>query len=68
MFQWLAQTGGMAETEMLKTFNCGVGMILSVAADQADAIEALLKDEGETVYRVGSVTKGAGVRYSGKLL
>ena len=68
VFQWLAQTGGMAEAEMLKTFNCGVGMILSVAADQADAIEALLKEEGETVYRVGSVNKGAGVRYSGKLL
>ena len=68
VFQWLAQTGGMAEAEMLKTFNCGVGMILSVAADQADAIEALLKDEGETVYRVGQVTKGAGVRYTGKLL
>ena len=41
VFQWLAKTGGMAEAEMLKTFNCGVGMILSVAADQADAIEAL---------------------------
>ncbi len=68
VFKWLAATGGMEQAEMLKTFNCGVGMILSVAADQADAIEALLKDEGETVYRLGSVVEGQGVGYSGSLL
>ncbi|WP_127111998.1 phosphoribosylformylglycinamidine cyclo-ligase [Shimia sediminis] len=68
VFQWLAKTGDMAESEMLKTFNCGVGMILSVAADEADTIQALLANEGEVVYRIGSVTKGTGVRYSGTLL
>lgn len=68
VFKWLAKTGGMEEAEMLKTFNCGVGMILSVDAARADALEALLRDEGETVYRLGHVTKGAGMRYSGKLL
>lgn len=68
VFQWLAKTGGMNEAEILKTFNSGLGMILSVAADQADALEALLQDQGETVYRVGHVTEGEGVRYSGKLL
>ncbi|SPF80135.1 phosphoribosylformylglycinamidine cyclo-ligase [Pseudoprimorskyibacter insulae] len=68
VFKWMAATGGMAEKEMLKTFNCGVGMILSVSADQADALAALLAEEGETVYRLGTVTKGAGIRYSGSLL
>lgn len=68
VFQWLAKTGDMAEAEMLKTFNCGVGMILSVAANEADTIETLLANEGEVVYRIGSVTKGTGVRYSGTLL
>ncbi|SHK23403.1 phosphoribosylformylglycinamidine cyclo-ligase [Shimia gijangensis] len=68
VFQWLAKTGDMDEAEILKTFNSGLGMILSVSADQADAVEALLQSEGETVYRVGHVTAGEGVRYSGKLL
>lgn len=68
VFKWLAATGGMAEAEMLKTFNCGVGMILSVAADEADALTTLLQGEGETVYRLGTVTEGAGVRYEGSLL
>ena len=68
VFKWLAETGGMAEAEMLKTFNCGVGMILSVSADRADALQDLLRAAGETVYRLGHVTEGAGMRYSGRLL
>lgn len=68
VFKWLAKTGGMDEAEILKTFNSGLGMILSVAADRADAIEALLRAEGETVHRVGQVTAGEGVRYAGSLL
>ncbi len=68
VFRWLAATGGMAEAEMLKTFNCGVGMILSVNAGRADALQGLLGAAGETVYRLGHVTEGAGMRYSGRLL
>ena len=68
VFKWMAETGGIAESEMLKTFNCGIGMILSVSADRADALAELLTAEGETVVRLGTVTAGAGMRYSGKLL
>jgi phosphoribosylformylglycinamidine cyclo-ligase len=68
VFKWLAQTGGMEEAELLKTFNCGVGMILSVEADRAEALAALLRDQGETVYTLGTVTKGEGGTYSGSLL
>ncbi len=68
VFKWLAATGGMAESELLKTFNCSLGMILSVEADQADALIALLREEGETVARIGVVSQGAGVRYTGSLL
>ena len=68
VFKWMAETGGIAEAEMLKTFNCGVGMILSVSAEQADALTEVLVGEGETVTRLGAVTAGAGMRYSGKLL
>ncbi len=68
VFKWMAETGGIAEAEMLKTFNCGIGMILSVSADRADALAKVLEDEGENVVRLGTVTKGAGMRYAGKLL
>lgn len=67
VFGWLRETGGMDEAEMLKTFNCGIGMIACVSAAQADALSELLTEEGETVYRLGYVTEGAGVRYSGAL-
>ncbi|OUS37652.1 phosphoribosylformylglycinamidine cyclo-ligase [Rhodobacterales bacterium 56_14_T64] len=68
VFQWMAQTGNIVEAEMLKTFNCGIGMILSVSADQADSLTELLTAEGEIVSRLGTVTAGEGMRYSGKLL
>ncbi|RYG90659.1 phosphoribosylformylglycinamidine cyclo-ligase [Loktanella sp. IMCC34160] len=68
VFRWLAETAGMAESELLKTFNSGIGMILVVDAGRADALEALLRDAGETVSRLGTVEPGEGVRYSGALL
>ena len=68
VFQWLAQTGGMAETELLKTFNCGIGMILVVAPDTAEALKATLEEAGETVSEIGTVTGSAGVAYTGALL
>lgn len=67
VFRWLAQTGNVGSEEMLKTFNCGIGMILAVAPDSADEIAALLAGQGETIHRLGHVTPGAGVRYTGTL-
>jgi phosphoribosylformylglycinamidine cyclo-ligase len=71
VFKWLAATGGIAEPEMLRTFNCGIGMIAIVDAGGADAITAVLTRAGETVVRLGKVTAaGAGaqrVAYSGRL-
>ena len=68
VFRWLATTANMAEAELLKTFNCGIGMIVVVAADLADEIAALLTAEGETVSRLGRVVAGEGVIYKGRLL
>ena len=68
VFKWLSKTGGMAEAEMLKTFNCGIGMILVVEADRAEALTSLLQDADETVHTLGHVTEGQGVRYTGTLL
>ena len=67
VFRWLAEIGGMEPREMLKTFNSGIGMVLVVDEGRADALEAMLRAEGETVYRIGSVVKGDGVAYSGSL-
>ncbi|AQR64793.1 phosphoribosylformylglycinamidine cyclo-ligase [Aquaspirillum sp. LM1] len=55
LFQWLQAEGQVDAQEMYRTFNCGVGMVVIVAADQADAATALLQAEGETVYRLGQI-------------
>jgi phosphoribosylformylglycinamidine cyclo-ligase len=62
VFGWLAREGGVAEAEMLRTFNCGVGMVAVVAAKRADAVEAALTATGETVSRVGVVVRASGER------
>ena len=71
VFQWLARTGGIAEKEMLRTFNCGIGMIAVVEPRKADAVAAVLKREGEHVTRLGELVaakKGAPrVTYTGRL-
>ena len=67
VFGWLADEGGLDQAEMLKTFNAGIGMVLVVAADRADALADLLAATGETVHRIGTVTEGAGMRYTGAL-
>lgn len=68
VFKWLAATGDMAEAELLKTFNCGIGMILVVDADSAEALTELLTAAGETVATLGTVGAGEGVSYTGSLL
>ena len=71
VFKWLAATGGIAEQEMLRTFNCGIGMIAVVEPRKADAVAKVLKSEGETVLQLGEVVPAANgkprVSYSGKL-
>jgi phosphoribosylformylglycinamidine cyclo-ligase len=52
---------------MLKTFNCGIGMVAVVAADRAKPLAALLGEAGETVVPLGRVVTGQGVRYAGQL-
>lgn len=68
VFRWLAGTAGMAETELLKTFNSGIGMIVVAAPDRAADLKLALAAEGETVIEIGRVTKGRGVAYRGRLL
>lgn len=68
VFQWLAATGGMHTSELLKTFNCGIGMVLVVSADRAAALSRHLSAEGETVSVLGYVTADPNVIYEGNLL
>ncbi|MCZ4352394.1 phosphoribosylformylglycinamidine cyclo-ligase [Roseovarius aestuarii] len=67
VFQWLQKTGGMDQGELLKTFNCGIGMILSVDAARADDLRSVLQAEGETVVTLGHISQGTGMRYTGSL-
>lgn len=55
VFNWLQERGGIDESEMLRTFNCGVGMVLLVAEDTANRVCEALAEQGETVYRLGRV-------------
>jgi phosphoribosylformylglycinamidine cyclo-ligase len=58
VFGWLARTGGIAVEEMLRVFNCGIGM--AVVVTDADAATELLRDQGESVSRIGHIAAGSG--------
>jgi len=60
LFAWLQRTGAMSDAEMLKTFNCGVGMVAVVAPDKVEAAMAILTAGGETVFPVGKLIAGNG--------
>ena len=80
VFGWLQRTAKLDDAEILRTFNCGMGMILVVAKDAADAIAKVLTAEGENPVSIGDIEPGRGlksqakgkgeaeaVRYSGRL-
>ncbi|CAM3458341.1 phosphoribosylformylglycinamidine cyclo-ligase [Bordetella sputigena] len=60
LFSWLQQQGGVADAEMHRVFNCGIGMAIVVDAAQADAVAATLREQGETVDRIGVVVARQG--------
>ena len=60
LFQWLQQHGGVADAEMHRVFNCGIGMAVIVAAEVADQAQAELARLGETVYRIGEIRERLG--------
>lgn len=68
VFKWLVKQGDMAEAELLKTFNCGIGMIAVVPAGNVDAARAAFTDAGHGVVEMGHITNGDGVSYRGSLL
>ncbi|WP_440027502.1 phosphoribosylformylglycinamidine cyclo-ligase [Chromobacterium amazonense] len=60
LFQWLQREGNVDIQEMYRTFNCGIGMVVVVAPQHAEQAMALLREAGETVYRIGQVRTRVG--------
>jgi phosphoribosylformylglycinamidine cyclo-ligase len=58
VFEWLAKTGAIDDANMYRTFNCGIGMVVIVAADQADRALGLLREAGELPLLIGEVRHG----------
>lgn len=69
VFSWIAKSGGVESEEMLRTFNCGVGMIAVVAAGQAAQVAAMLQQAGEKVVSIGRVVprRESAVIYRGSI-
>jgi phosphoribosylformylglycinamidine cyclo-ligase len=60
IFAWLQRTGNVAEDEMFRVFNCGIGMVIVVAPDKAQMAALLLKREGELAYQIGRIEAHSG--------
>ena len=70
VFEWLARKGGIEQNEMLRTFNCGIGMIVVVAPGDASAVAKIFARAGETTVTLGSIIRAGGdqrVAYDGQL-
>ncbi len=69
VFSWLSKAGGVAPEEMMRTFNCGIGMVIVVASGQAAQVAAVLQQAGETVMPVGRIVPrhDVGVIYRGAI-
>ena len=63
LFAWLQKTAGIDDTEMNRTFNNGIGMVVVIAAEQAQACATTLRESGETVYTIGQIrSRGDGAQ------
>jgi phosphoribosylformylglycinamidine cyclo-ligase len=66
VFGWLRREGRLDDAEMLRTFNCGIGLVLVVAAGKAEAVAAALQAVGEAPIRIGETETGRGVKSEAK--
>ena len=60
------RASGLDAAEMLRTFNCGIGLVLVVARDGADAVMRVLAASGEAPLRIGEIEPGRGVKSQAK--
>ena len=68
VFKWLSSAGGVSQDEMLKTFNCGIGMTVICSQTSKNAVVSTLEKNGERPTLIGEVTDTKKVHYSGNLL
>jgi len=71
VFRWLRTQGNVAEAELLRTFNCGIGMVVCVAEEDTERTEQMLEEQGEQVFRIGRVEASPGaptVRFENTLV
>ena len=68
VFKWLSSAGSVSQDEMLKTFNCGIGMTVICSQASKDAVFSLLEKNGESPTLIGEVTDTNKVHYSGNLI
>ena len=55
IFDWLQQNGNIADAEMARTFNCGIGLVLVVAPEDVAKLTQILQDHGEKVFQIGEI-------------
>ncbi len=58
IFDWLQEHGPVSDEEMLRTFNCGIGMVIAIAADDADIACSILESNGESPVMIGGISDG----------
>ena len=68
LFTWIQENGDIDEEEMLRVFNCGIGMVVVCAPENADALIQLLESAGETVFIIGSVSNRQGTEHQTRLI
>ncbi|MEM9780293.1 MAG: AIR synthase-related protein, partial [Pseudomonadota bacterium] len=67
IFPWLIETAELDQDEALRTYNCGIGMVVAVAPDRAANMLSTLEEAGENAAIIGAVTEGSGLKFSGTL-
>jgi phosphoribosylformylglycinamidine cyclo-ligase len=70
LFSWMAKSAGIEEREMLRTFNCGIGLVAVVSEKSSGHVIDAFQESGERAFRIGTLVKGDGeakVRYHGAM-
>ena len=68
LFQWLQTNGNVDDEEMLRVFNCGIGMVVVCAAEQSQALGQILESTGETVFHIGTIVNRKGTEHQTRLI
>lgn len=68
LFQWLQANGNVDDEEMLRVFNCGIGMVVVCAAEHSQALGQILESTGETVFHIGTIVNRKGTEHQTRLI